>query len=189
MPYCNRCGVAFGGTERFCQSCDKSTSNALVATTRRHSLNQNNPSKPAFDLSRLPFGPPSWFMVSNVTFRENGSVTVELNPDRARCGRCRRWFLNDTALGQHLHNTSSGCWEHRQCFGRKFNYIHAQQHQHSRCFAPGCRSVYGLRQGWPNEEIKRHVWEWHTPILNEDTNRLVRAPSPGPHWAAPKALR
>lgn len=170
MPYCNRCGVAFGGSGRYCQNCDKSTSNALITPNQR-TLNQNSLSRPAFV-------PPPGFIspktVSNITVKKDGSVAVEMNPDRVQCSRCKEWFVNDKDLGQHRRAAPSGCWKHGSCFGHSHNYVHAQHHHHSRCFAPGCQSTYKLEDGWPNEEIRGHVWNKHKPISDEDRNRQER---------------
>jgi hypothetical protein len=180
MPYCNRCGDAFGGSERFCQNCDKSTSNELTAPNQQ-TLNQNSLSRLAFVLppsSPPGFVPPPGFIsletVSNITVKDNGSVALEMNPDRAQCSRCHKWFLNDAVLGRHRQGTPSGCWQHNSCFGHHYNYVHAQNYQHSRCFAPGCRSMYKLEDGWSNERIKNHVWDKHKPISDEDRNRQER---------------
>ena len=170
MPYCNRCSDAFDGSERYCQNCDNSTSNALIAPSQR-TLNQNGLSRPAF--VPLP-GFISPETVLNITFERNGSVTVKMNPDRDQCSRCHKWFLSDAVLGRHRRNAPSGCWRHNGCFGHSSNYVHAQNHRHSRCFAPGCQSMYGLADGWSNEEIMDHVWDQHTPISDEDRQeRLV----------------
>jgi hypothetical protein len=180
MPYCNRCGDAFGGNGRYCQNCDNSTSNALIAPNQR-TLNQNSLRRPPFVLPPFPppaFVPPPGFIspetVSNITLEKSGSVALEMNPDRAQCSRCHTWFLNDAVFGRHRRDAPSGCWEHYSCFGHSYNYVHAQHYHHSRCFAPGCRSMYGLEDGWSNEQIKVHVWNNHKPISDEDRNRQGR---------------
>jgi len=178
MPYCNRCGDAFGGSGWHCRNCDNSTSNALIAPFQR-TFNQNSLSRPAL------FPPPGVISpetVSKITFEKNGSVVVEMNPNRAQCSCCRKWFLNSAVLGRHRREAPSGCREHNRCFGHSDNFVHAQRHQHSRCFVPGCRYTYGLEDNSSNEQIMRHVWDKHKPISDEDRNRQERLVANVARW-------
>lgn len=78
-----------------------------------------------------------------------------------QCGFCVKRFESQQDLDTHTRFNNSGCAVHRICFPSKYNYYHARDESHERCFVPGCESPLTRSGGWSNRNIEDHVSREH----------------------------
>ena len=90
------------------------------------------------------------------------SAATDLSSPRPTtfCSFCHTDFSSESLYKSHQEHNNSGCAEHGKCFPASKNYDHAKTVYHTRCFVPGCNSIYA-DEDRGDKDIVAHVGEEH----------------------------
>ena len=93
----------------------------------------------------------------------SGGITATVNHDSEECECCRKWFGNAAKYQKHRQRYPIGCEKHEYCMPTEFAYLHAQEHEHERCFVSTCRSRFRYQTGHRAAKVFDHIWDKHYP--------------------------